>query len=63
LQQPTLVLQSNSGRHLGATQGEYIHERVPNSRLHYFEGRGHGFFMSAPEEFWARVEQFLEELT
>ncbi|HEX6512979.1 MAG TPA: alpha/beta hydrolase [Chloroflexota bacterium] len=60
MKQPTLILQSNSGRHLGSEQGRYIHERVPNSTLHYFEGRGHGFFMSAPEKFWARVEDFLE---
>ena len=59
---PTLILQSDSGRHLGAQQGQYIHERVPGSRLHYFQGRGHGFFMSAPEEFWAQVEAFLREL-
>jgi pimeloyl-ACP methyl ester carboxylesterase len=62
LDKPTLVLQSNSGRHLGKDQGQFIHERVPNSQLHYFEGRGHGFFMSAPEEFWARLETFPEGL-
>jgi pimeloyl-ACP methyl ester carboxylesterase len=62
LDKPTLILQSNSGRHLGTDQGRYIHDHVPNSRLHYFEGRGHGFFMSAPEEFWARIEAFLAEL-
>jgi pimeloyl-ACP methyl ester carboxylesterase len=59
---PTLVLQSDSGRHLGAHQGHYIQERVPNSRLHYFHGRGHGFFMSAPDEFWQRVESFIREV-
>lgn len=62
LQQPLLILQSDSGRHLGAEQGRYIHERVPHSELHYFQGRGHGFFMSAPEEFWMRIERFLEGL-
>jgi pimeloyl-ACP methyl ester carboxylesterase len=63
LNKPTLILQSNSGRHLGADQGRYIQERVPGSKLHYFEGRGHGFFMSAPEEFWAQVEEFLGGLS
>lgn len=56
---PTLILQSTHGRHQGREQGRYILERVPGAKLHYFEGRGHGFFMSAPEEFWARVEEFL----
>ncbi len=59
---PTLILQSDSGRHLGAHQGQYIHERVPDSKLVSFHGRGHGFFMSAPEEFWQQLEQFLAEL-
>src|SRR5581483_11346965 len=47
LKQPLLVLQSSSpqSRHLGTQQGQYIHERVPHSKLKYFEGRGHGFFM------------------
>ncbi len=59
---PTLILQSDGGRHLGAHQGAYIHERVAGSTLAYFHGRGHGFFMSAPEEFWQRIESFLAEL-
>lgn len=59
---PTLILQSTHGRHQGREQGRYIHERVPNSTLHYFEGRGHGFFMSAPEEFRQRIEDFLPTL-
>jgi pimeloyl-ACP methyl ester carboxylesterase len=56
---PTLVLQSDTGRHQGKHQGQYIHQRIAGSKLSYFEGRGHGFFMSAPEEFWSRVEAFL----
>jgi pimeloyl-ACP methyl ester carboxylesterase len=56
---PTLVMHGTGGRHLGRHQGEYIHERIKGSRLHYFEGRGHGCFMSAPEEFWHEVEEFL----
>ena len=56
---PTLVLHGTGGRHLGRQQGSYIHERVPGSRLYYFEGRGHGCFMSAPQEFWHQVEEFL----
>jgi sigma-B regulation protein RsbQ len=59
---PTLILQSGSGRHQGREQGKFIHDRVPNSQLFHFEGRGHGFFMSAPDEFWGRVEDFLAEL-
>ncbi len=59
---PTLILQSTHGPHQGREQGRFIHERVPGSRLHYFEGRGHGFFMSAPEEFWQRIEEFLATL-
>jgi pimeloyl-ACP methyl ester carboxylesterase len=59
---PTLILQSTHGRHQGREQGRYIQERVPGSVLHYFEGRGHGFFMSAPEEFWRRIEEFLDRL-
>jgi pimeloyl-ACP methyl ester carboxylesterase len=59
---PTLILQSGSGRHQGREQGKFIHDRVRGSQLHYFEGRGHGFFMSAPEEFWAKVEDFLATL-
>lgn len=58
----TLILQSGAGRHQGREQGQFIHERVPGSKLHYFEGRGHGFFMSAPEEFWQRVDEFLVTL-
>ena len=60
---PTLILQSTHGRHQGREQGKFIHERVPGSRLCYFEGRGHGFFMSAPQEFWQRIEEFLAELS
>jgi pimeloyl-ACP methyl ester carboxylesterase len=59
---PTLILQSGSGRHQGREQGKFIHDRVKGSQLFYFEGRGHGFFMSAPEEFWRRVEDFLATL-
>ncbi len=59
---PTLILQSGSGQHQGREQGKFIHERVKGSQLFYFEGRGHGFFMSAPEEFWRRVEDFLATL-
>jgi pimeloyl-ACP methyl ester carboxylesterase len=62
LRKPTLVLQSSTGIHLGREQGQYIHDRVPGSQLHYFEGRGHGCFMSAPEEFWEEVERFLAGL-
>src|SRR5207302_3393884 len=50
---PTLVLQGTSQSHQGRAQGQFITDRVPGSRLKYFEGRGHGFFMSAPSEFWA----------
>jgi len=59
---PTLVLHGTGGRHLGREQGAYIHSLVPHSRLYFFEGRGHGCFMSAPEEFWQVVEDFLSEL-
>jgi pimeloyl-ACP methyl ester carboxylesterase len=62
LKKPTLVLQSSAGPHQGREQGQYIHERVAGSALHYFEGRGHGCFMSAPEEFWEQVEKFLATL-
>jgi pimeloyl-ACP methyl ester carboxylesterase len=59
---PTLVLQGTSQSHQGRAQGQFIAERVPGAQLKYFEGRGHGFFMSAPEEFWAAVEDFLATL-
>jgi pimeloyl-ACP methyl ester carboxylesterase len=62
IQVPTLILQSTHGPHHGREQGQFIHERVAGSRLHYFEGRGHGCFMSAPEEFWHQIEQFLATL-
>jgi pimeloyl-ACP methyl ester carboxylesterase len=59
---PTLVLQGTSRSHQGREQGQFIAERVPGARLQYFEGRGHGFFMSAPEDFWQAVEAFLDHV-
>jgi pimeloyl-ACP methyl ester carboxylesterase len=59
---PTLVLQGTSESHRGREQGQFIAERVPGAALRYFEGRGHGCFMSAPEEFWGYVEEFLGTL-
>jgi pimeloyl-ACP methyl ester carboxylesterase len=59
---PTLVLQGTSDSHHGREQGQFIAERVAGATLRYFEGRGHGCFMSAPEEFWRYVEAFLATL-
>ncbi len=59
---PTLVLQGTSQSHRGREQGRFIADRVPGATLRYFEGRGHGCFMSAPEEFWRYLEEFLSEL-
>jgi pimeloyl-ACP methyl ester carboxylesterase len=59
---PTLILQSTAGKHQGRQQGQFIHERVPGSQLAYFEGRGHWFFLTAPQEFSHQIEQLLATL-
>jgi pimeloyl-ACP methyl ester carboxylesterase len=59
---PTLILQGGASQLGGEATGWYQHREIANSILHIFPGRGHALHLTAPGEFRARVEQFLNTL-
>ena len=59
---PTLILQGGASRLGGEATGWYHRREIPNSTLHVFRGRGHALHLTAPAEFRARLEEFLNML-
>src|SRR5688572_21576332 len=56
---PTLVLQCSQDAIAPQAVGEYVHDHIPNSRLHQLEATGHCPNLSAPEETVAAIQSFL----
>ena len=56
---PTLVLQSSDDVIAPLPVGEYVHDRLPDSRLVLLDAVGHCPNLSAPDETIAAIERFL----
>jgi sigma-B regulation protein RsbQ len=56
---PTLILQCSSDVIAPREVGEYIHRKMPNSKLVVMEATGHCPNLSAPEETIAAIKAFL----
>jgi pimeloyl-ACP methyl ester carboxylesterase len=52
IQTPALVLQGDHDPYVPPVNGEYLHERLPNSKLHEFDA-GHFFWEDTGDEFAA----------
>ena len=59
---PTLILQGGASVLGGEATGWYQHREIPNSTLYIFSGRGHALHLTAPAEFRAQVDKFLQKL-
>jgi pimeloyl-ACP methyl ester carboxylesterase len=59
---PTLIMQGGASPGSGRPMGEYLKSIVSDSRLYVFEGKGHAFNLTAPDEFNQVLESFLAEL-
>jgi sigma-B regulation protein RsbQ len=58
---PSLVLQSSEDVIAPRPVGEYVHNRLPGSRLVVLSATGHCPNLSAPAETVAAIKQFLAE--
>ena len=60
-QVPALVLQCSDDLIAPRAVGDYLHQHLPNSRLHIIENVGHCPHMSAPTESSRVIESFLAQ--
>jgi sigma-B regulation protein RsbQ len=60
-QVPALVLQCSDDLIAPRAVGDYLHQHLPNSRLHVIENVGHCPHMSAPTESSRVIESFLAQ--
>jgi pimeloyl-ACP methyl ester carboxylesterase len=58
---PTLLAYSGDGLICTPAVGEYLAQRIENSKLVIFPGCGHGLFMDDPVKFNSELETFLKE--
>jgi sigma-B regulation protein RsbQ len=58
---PSLVLQCSDDLIAPLAVGDYVHENLPNSRLHVLSATGHCPHMSHPEETITAIESYLAE--
>jgi sigma-B regulation protein RsbQ len=58
---PALVLQCTDDVIAPRPVGEYVHERLPDSRFHVLDATGHCPNLSAPGETIAAIKAFLDE--
>ena len=56
---PTLILHGTDDGVVDSRNAALLAERIPDSRVRLFEGRGHLFFWEDPDGFVAAVEEFL----
>jgi pimeloyl-ACP methyl ester carboxylesterase len=59
IQTPTLVLQGDHDPYVPPANGAYLHERLPNSKLHAFDA-GHFFWEDSGDEFAALASAWVE---
>lgn len=59
---PVLVLQCSNDVIAPEAVGEYVHQRIANSKLVVMEATGHCPNLSAPDETIADIKEFLDEL-
>ena len=57
---PTLIIAGDDDKTVGNEAAKELHERIPNSELHTYDGFGHGLFEEA-KDFYIRVLAFCEE--
>ena len=57
---PTLILQCSQDVIAPQYVGEYVHRRIPGSKLVVMQATGHCPNLSAPEETIAAIEAFLQ---
>ncbi len=57
---PTLVLSGDADRAVPPENARRLAERIPNAKLHLFEGAGHLCFIEQPEAFNQAVIDFLK---
>jgi len=58
---PTLILTGDDDRVIPAESSRLLAERIPGARLAVIAGSGHLFFVEAPEQTLALLEDFLKE--
>jgi pimeloyl-ACP methyl ester carboxylesterase len=59
---PILLIRGADSRVISAEHAIEIVRRRPNTQLAVIDGAGHDFYISHPDEFATRVEQFLEQV-
>ena len=59
LQKPALILQSNQDLIAPHSAGEYTHQHIPASTLHYMNATGHCPHLSNPTETIALIQDYL----
>ena len=50
IKQPTLIMGGKKDVLAPIMESEFLHEKIPNSRLEVLEGLGHGFMIEEPEK-------------
>ena len=57
---PVLIIGGSEDRIVGAKASVEMHKRIPHSKLHIYEGLGHGAYEEA-KDFNQRIYDFLKE--
>ena len=58
---PTLIFGASKDRMIPIVHQEFLHEKIPNSKLEIIEGCGHGFTLEEPEKVNELMWNFIKE--
>ena len=58
---PTLILGASKDRLIPSPHQEFLHEKIPNSKIEIFKGCGHAFTIEVPETVNELIWNFIKE--
>lgn len=61
IKQPTLIMVGSKDKLALPIESEFLHQKIPNSKLKVFDGLGHGFIIEEPEKVNNTIWNFIKE--